>query len=165
MFNNSIYRDFSKYLEFIMCFVALQVSYITWGIMQELIMNSEYKPTPLNPSGKFPSATFCVFSNRFLAIFVSAFACIYFHGNVKSTAPLIAFTPCALSNTISSYSQYQALSFVSFNLQTLFKATKIIPVMIMGSMLKGTKYSFVEYLEASAITFGVGKQFKIALLT
>lgn len=123
--------------------------------MQELIMDSTYEATPNNPNGKFPSATFCVFSNRFLAIIVAAIVCRIQHGTVQSSAPLWYFTPCALSNTISSWSQYQALSFVSFSLQTLFKATKVIPVMVMGRLLKGTQYAAVEYLEAILITGGV----------
>lgn len=141
--------------EFLLCAAALQVSYLVWGIMQELIMDTKFNPTPKTPSGMFPSATFCVFSNRFLAIIVAAIMCTCLHGTVNSAAPLLQFTPCALSNTISSYSQYQALSFVSFSLQTLFKATKVIPVMIMGTVLKGTTYSVVEYIEALAITVGV----------
>ena len=116
--------------------------FTVWGIMQELIMDSTYEPTPNIPNGKFPSATFCVFSNRFLAIIVAAIVCRIQHGTVQSSAPLWYFTPCALSNTISSWSQYQALSFVSFSLQTLFKATKVIPVMIMGRLLKGTSCSY-----------------------
>ena len=145
----------STIIEFTLCFAGLQVSYLIWGIMQESIMGSTYDPTPLNPSGKFPSATFCVFSNRFLAIIVAAIVCKFQHGTLQSSAPLWYFTPCALSNTLSSWGQYQALSFVSFSLQTLFKATKVIPVMIMGRLLKGTNYSVVEYLEAILITGGV----------
>lgn len=142
-------------LEFAMCFGALQASYLLWGLMQELIMNTQYSPTPMNPSGMFPSATFCVFSNRFLAIIFAALCCWRVHGTVYSSAPLLAFTPCALSNTISSYSQYQALSFVSFSTQTLFKSTKVIPVMLMGKLLKGTNYHCIAYLEAIVITAGV----------
>jgi hypothetical protein len=61
--------------EFSCCFFGLQISYLIWGIMQELIMDTKFNPTPLNPSGMFPSATFCVFSNRFLAIIVAAVIC------------------------------------------------------------------------------------------
>jgi len=103
----------------------------------------------------FPSATFCVFSNRALAICFSALASWKFYGTVYSSAPLIKFTPCALSNTISSWAQYKALNFVTFSLQTLFKSTKVIPVMLMGTLLKDTRYSMVEYFEAIAITIGV----------
>jgi solute carrier family 35 (adenosine 3'-phospho 5'-phosphosulfate transporter), member B2 len=141
--------------EFSCCFFGLQISYLIWGIMQELIMDTKFNPTPLNPSGMFPSATFCVFSNRFLAIIVAAVICRIKYGTLKTSAPLIYFTPCAVSNTISSWGQYQALSFVSFSLQTLFKATKVIPVMIMGRIIKGSTYCTAEYVEAVLITGGV----------
>ena len=142
-------------LEFLFCFASLQGSYIVWGMMQELIMNTEFNPTPMTPSGHFPSATFCVFSNRFLAIFVSAVACYMRHGTTTSAAPLLSFTPAAISNTLSSWSQYQALDYVSFALQTIFKSTKIIPVMFMGTLLKGTVYTPIEYFEAIGITIGI----------
>jgi len=146
---------FSTAITFICCFAGLQISYLIWGVMQELIMDTKYDSTPMNPSGMFPSATFCVFSNRFLAIIVAAIVCTRVHGTVLSSAPLIAFTPCALSNTISSWGQYQALSFVSFSLQTLFKSTKVIPVMFMGYVIKGQQYTVIEYIEALCITSGV----------
>lgn len=149
------YFSYANISEFVACFFGLQISYLIWGIMQELIMDTKYLPTPLNPTGMFPSATFCVFSNRCLAIIVAAIICRVKHGTFQSSAPLLYFTPCAISNTISSWGQYQALSFVSFSLQTLFKATKVIPVMIMGRLLQGTKYGFAEYAEALLITSGV----------
>ena len=147
--------DNSTYVDFMLCFCGLQASYLVWGVMQEMIMNTKYDPSPLNPTGYFPSATFCVFSNRFLAIIVAACICYRMHGTVQSTAPFLAFTPCALSNTISSWSQYQALSFVSFSLQTLFKSTKVIPVMMMGKLLRNKSYVYAAYIEALAITVGV----------
>jgi solute carrier family 35 (adenosine 3'-phospho 5'-phosphosulfate transporter), member B2 len=146
----------SEILHFIAVVGALQCSYLIWGVMQETIMNSTFIPTPSSPSGKFPSATFCVFSNRVVAVIVAWIACKRVHGTVKSQSPFLNFTPCSLSNTISSWAQYQALVYVPFSLQTLFKSTKVIPVMIMGTFLKGTKYSYIEYIEASMITLGVG---------
>ena len=84
--------------------------------MQELIMTTEFTPTEHVPSGKFPSAAFCVFSNRFLAVIVATIAVRIKHGAVvaNNVAPLWAFTPCALSNTLSSWSQYASLKYVSF---------------------------------------------------
>jgi len=137
------------------CFIGLQVSYITWGIMQEKIMTTKMHATPLVPDGMFPSATFCVFSNRFLAIIVAAAVCKHLYGTLDMPAPLWYFTPCALSNTASSWSQYAALKYVSFPMQTLFKSAKVIPVMLMGKVLNGKSYSWVEYGEALAITSGV----------
>lgn len=124
--------------------------------MQELIMTTEFSPTERVPSGKFPSAAFCVFSNRFLAVIVAIIAVRIKHGAVfaNNTAPLWAFTPCALSNTMSSWSQYASLKYVSFPVQTVFKSSKIIPVMMMGKFLKGTNYPIGQYIEALLITTG-----------
>lgn len=139
----------------IYCFFGLQISYITWGMMQELIMTTKFAPTELSPDGMFPSASFCVFSNRCLAIIVALCVCWYKHGTIKCSAPIYAFLPCALSNTCSSTAQYAALNYVSFPMQNLFKSTKVIPVMGMGILLKGTSYKAIEYIEAFVITLGV----------
>jgi len=125
--------------------------------MQELIMTTTFEPTPGAPDGRFPSAAFCVFSNRFLAIIVAVIAVRVRRGAVfaNNVAPLVAFAPCALSNTMSSWSQYASLRYVSFPVQTVFKSSKIIPVMMMGKLLKGTSYPLGKYVEAFFITVGV----------
>jgi solute carrier family 35 (adenosine 3'-phospho 5'-phosphosulfate transporter), member B2 len=148
---------FKAAFKFTVFFVGLQCSYLTWGYMQELIMTTKFNPTPRVPSGKFPSAAFCVFSNRFLAVIVALITVRIRHGAFFSNnkAPLWAFTPCALSNTLSSWSQYASLKYVSFPVQTVFKSSKIIPVMVMGKCLKGTSYPYSQYVEALLITLGV----------
>lgn len=149
---------FKQAFKLFMAFCGLQISYLTWGYMQELIMTTVFEnPTPHAPDGKFPSAAFCVFSNRFLAVIVALIAVKTKHGAFFSNnvAPLLAFTPCALSNTISSWSQYASLKYVSFPVQTVFKSSKIIPVMCMGKVLKGTSYPWSQYGEAFLITVGV----------
>lgn len=154
---NSNPEFFFQALKFLLCFCGLQASYLTWGYMQELIMTTEFKSTEHVPDGKFPSAAFCVFSNRFLAIIVAMIAVKLRHGAVFSnnSAPLLSFAPCAFSNTMSSWSQYASLKYVSFPVQTVFKSSKVIPVMLMGKVLKGTKYSTQKYCEALMITIGV----------
>jgi len=144
-------------MKFCFCFCGLLISYLTWGYMQELIMTTTFEATNHAPDGRFPSAGFCVFSNRFLAIIVAIISVKLRHGSVYDTciAPLYAFAPCALSNTLSSTSQYASLKYVSFPVQTVFKSSKIIPVMIMGKILKGTSYPVSQYFEAAMITVGV----------
>lgn len=132
-------------------------SYLLWGYMQELIMTSTFNPTDRVPDGKFPSAAFCVFSNRLLAILVAMVMVKIRHGAIfaNNKAPLIAFCPPAFSNTMSSWSQYRALKYVSFPEQTVFKSSKIIAVMLMGKYLQGKSYPLTQYAEAFLITVGV----------
>lgn len=131
------------------CFFGLQVSYLTWGYVQEKVMTTDYA------TGRFPSATFCVFSNRVLAIVVSFALILYRHGTPAIPAPLWTFAPCSLSNSLSSYGQYQSLRYVSFPLQTLSKSTKVIPVMLMGKLLNKKVYPWIDYVEAAVISLGV----------
>jgi adenosine 3'-phospho 5'-phosphosulfate transporter B2 len=163
-FNSLFYRWFSSNPEFFksaiklaFCFCGLQLSYLTWGYMQELIMTTTFTPTVRVLDGKFPSAAFAVFSNRFLAVIVASIAVKLKHGSVfgNNVAPLWAFTPCALSNTVSSWSQYASLKYVSFPVQTVFKSSKIIPVMMMGKLLNEKSYPYSKYGEAVLITIGV----------
>ena len=120
-------------------------------------MTSQFNPTTRVPDGKFPSAAFCVFSNRLLAVLVAMAMVKYRHGAVfaNNTAPLLAFCPPALSNTLSSWSQYAALKYVSFPEQTVFKSSKIIAVMLMGKVLQQKTYPWSQYGEALLITVGV----------
>jgi len=132
------------------CAIGLQVSYLTWGMLQERVMTSVYE------SGeKFPSANFCVFSNRVMAIMLGAVLMFWDQRDFKLAAPLYMFAPAALSNTLSSYGQYEALHYVSFPLQTLSKSFKVLPVMAMGKVLNGRAYPWVEYGEAVVISIGV----------
>lgn len=155
--SNNVSDMYQQAGKLLFCFAGLQASYLTWACMQELIMTTVFEPTERVPTGKFPSAAFCVFSNRFLAVIVGAIACKLKHGAcyANNQAALISFAPCAMSNTLSSWSQYASLKYVAFPVQTVFKSSKIIPVMMMGKFLKGTSYPLGQYLEAFLITIGV----------
>ena len=142
---------------FAVCFIGLQISYLTWGFCQESLMTTVFTATPSVPSGLFPSAAFAMFCNRVLAVTIAAFVVKKKHGSLTSpnSAPLLSFAPCAMSNTFSSWAQYTALKYVTFPVQTLFKSSKIIPVMLMGMVLQKKTYRKRDYLDAGLITLGV----------
>jgi len=135
--------------EFSVCFLGLQSSYLMWGYMQEKVMTTEYT------TGMFPSATFAVFSNRVFAICLGLALSVHKHRTLRLPAPFNTFAPSSISNSLSSYGQYQALHFVSFQLQTLSKSTKVVPVMLMGKCLNKATYPWIEYFEAVAIAVGI----------
>ena len=137
--------------------MGLQLSYLTWGIVQERVMTKEYLP------GRFKSSTFLVFNNRLLALFLSLGIVAYKRlvasksdNEPLKEAPLIQYAPSSLSNSISSWAQYEALKFVSFPTQVLSKSCKILPVMLVGVLVNKTTYPLIEYLDATLITIGVG---------
>jgi len=129
-----IYMSTNKKLKLLFCFVGLQLSYILWGVVQENLMTQQYQ------NGSFKSSAFCVFGNRFLALFISLAIVIVrkWHSTATtsaiptgSEAPYYQYLPSSLSNSISSWAQYEALKYVSFPTQVLSKSCKIIPVMLV----------------------------------
>ncbi len=120
---------FWRYMKLVFCFCGLQVSYVLWGLVQENLMTQEYS------AGKFKSSSFCVFGNRFLALLIAlgivGFKRLTAHTPMKE-APFYYYAPASLSNTLSSWAQYEALKYLSFPTQTLSKSCKIIPVMLVS---------------------------------
>lgn len=143
----------TRNLKILFCFVGLQVSYVTWGIVQEQLMTQEYA------QGKFTSSGFCVFMNRFLALFLALGIVLYRQSTTAKKAikeaPFYYYAPSSLSNSLSSWAQYEALKFISFPVQVLSKSCKIIPVMLVGILVNRKSYPMMEYVEAVLITMGV----------
>uniref|UniRef100_A0A3Q3F1J8 Adenosine 3'-phospho 5'-phosphosulfate transporter 1 n=1 Tax=Labrus bergylta TaxID=56723 RepID=A0A3Q3F1J8_9LABR len=130
-------------------------SYLTWGVLQERVMTRSYgAETPEEQGEKFKDSQFLVFMNRILALTVSGLWCLMFkqpsHG-----APMYKYSFASLSNIMSSWCQYEALKYISFPTQVLAKASKVIPVMLMGKIVSHKSYEYWEYLTAVLISVGV----------
>lgn len=141
-------------LKMAFCFFGLQFSYVLWGLFQERLMTKEYN------LGKFKSSTFCVFGNRVLALIIAAAVVLFKRfnlpkGAVVKDAPYHVYAPFSISNSVSSWAQYEALKFISFPTQVLAKSCKIIFVMMVGICVNRKSYALVEYLDALLITAGV----------
>ncbi|XP_018019809.1 adenosine 3'-phospho 5'-phosphosulfate transporter 1 [Hyalella azteca] len=141
-------------LNLVFCVIGLQVSYLTWGILQEKIMTKEYIGLDLHETGSFKESQFLVFVNRILA-FLLAGAYLLVSKQPRHTAPLYKYSYCSFSNIMSSWCQYEALKYVSFPTQVLAKASKIIPVMLMGKLVSGKSYEYYEYAVALLISTGM----------
>ncbi|XP_015585237.1 adenosine 3'-phospho 5'-phosphosulfate transporter 1 [Cephus cinctus] len=135
------------------CFFGLQISYLTWGYLQEKIMTQEYVDADGNKA-HFQNSQFLVFINRILAFLMSGLY-LLIRRQPRHTTPLYKYVFCSLSNIMSSWCQYEALKYVSFPTQVLAKASKIIPVMIMGKIISRTTYEYYEYVTAVLISIGM----------
>ncbi|XP_012275577.1 adenosine 3'-phospho 5'-phosphosulfate transporter 1 [Orussus abietinus] len=137
----------------IYCFLGLQFSYLTWGYLQEKVMTQEYTDAMGNKT-HFQDSQFLVFVNRILAFLMSGLYLLV-QRQPRHTTPLYKYAFCSLSNIMSSWCQYEALKYVSFPTQVLAKASKIIPVMIMGRIVSRTTYEYYEYVTAVLISIGM----------
>ncbi|XP_077366863.1 adenosine 3'-phospho 5'-phosphosulfate transporter 1 [Festucalex cinctus] len=137
------------------CAAGLQASYLTWGVLQERVMTRSYgASTPEEGGERFKDSQFLVFMNRILALSVSGLWCLLFKQPRHST-PMYKYSFASLSNIMSSWCQYEALKYISFPTQVLAKASKVIPVMLMGKIVSQKSYEYWEYLTAALISLGV----------
>lgn len=136
------------------CFFGLQGAYLTWGLLQERIMTFEYGATATAKGEYFKNSQFLVFINRILA-FIIGIVVLFMKTQPPHTAPLYKYSYSSFSNVMSSWFQYEALKFVSFPTQVLAKASKVIPVMLMGKIVSRRTYEYHEYLTALMISVGV----------
>ncbi|XP_056337436.1 adenosine 3'-phospho 5'-phosphosulfate transporter 1 [Danio aesculapii] len=103
----------------IFCAAGLQVSYLTWGVLQERVMTRSYGASEAEGSGeRFRDSQFLVFMNRILALTVSGLWCVLFK-QPRHGAPMYKYSFASLSNILSSWCQYEALKFISFPTQVL----------------------------------------------
>ncbi|XP_049845760.1 adenosine 3'-phospho 5'-phosphosulfate transporter 1 isoform X1 [Schistocerca gregaria] len=137
----------------VFCFMGLQTTYLTWGILQEKVMTQEYEASD-GTKGHFTDSQFLVFVNRILAFLLSG-TYILTTNQTRHAAPMYKYVYCSFSNIMSSWCQYEALKYVSFPTQVLAKASKIIPVMIMGKIVSRAKYEYYEYVTAFLISLGM----------
>ena len=104
---------------------------------------------------KFTNSQFLVFVNRILALAVAG-VYISVRQQPKQRVPFYKYSYSSISNTLSSWCQYEALKFVSFPTQVLAKASKVIPVMLMGKVVSNRTYPWHEYITAGILSLGVG---------
>ncbi|XP_066533133.1 adenosine 3'-phospho 5'-phosphosulfate transporter 1 [Hoplias malabaricus] len=139
----------------IFCAAGLQASYLTWGVLQERVMTRSYGGSETEGGGeRFRDSQFLVFMNRILALTVSGLCCVLFK-QPRHAAPMYKYSFASLSNILSSWCQYEALKYISFPTQVLAKASKVIPVMLMGKLVSHKSYEYWEYFTAVLISVGV----------
>lgn len=117
--------------------------------MQERIMTQTYD------EDRFKDSQFLVFVNRILA-FIVAGIYVTVAPQPRHRAPFYKYSYSSISNTLSSWCQYEALKFVSFPTQVLAKASKVIPVMLMGKVVSNKTYPWHDYFTAVLLSLGVG---------
>lgn len=83
-----------------------------------------------------------VFTNRLWTLMMSGVLMLYIKPQFSKSTVIYEYSFPAISNMLSSWCQYEALKFVTFPAQTIFKSFKLVPVMVMGKMLgnKDCKY-------------------------
>ena len=75
--------------------------------------------------------------------------------NTDAWPPFYLFSFSSISNSLSSFCQYEALKYLSFPFHVVFKSSKLIPVMVMGYVINRKVYKRIEYIASVCISFGI----------
>jgi len=129
------------------CCCGLLSCFLVWGVLQERMLTKPYS------GDYFTSSYGLVFLNRLGGFLISG-AMLYVSNPPSTRAIAYRFAFPSVSNMLSSWCQYEALKYVSFPTQMLFKCFKLFPIMLMGKLLGNKNYEAYDY--AVAITIGVG---------
>eukprot|EP00747_Dinoflagellata_sp_TGD_P182604 gnl/TRDRNA2_/TRDRNA2_36912_c0_seq1.p1 gnl/TRDRNA2_/TRDRNA2_36912_c0~~gnl/TRDRNA2_/TRDRNA2_36912_c0_seq1.p1 ORF type:complete len:500 (+),score=53.86 gnl/TRDRNA2_/TRDRNA2_36912_c0_seq1:42-1541(+) len=140
-----------SHLDSLACFLGIVICFCSYGIAQEYIMTEGYG----DERERFPSVPFLILTNRIVTLLISTVTIVM----RKEKAP--PFLACALAvfpgatNLTSSRCQFEALLYVSFPTQLVFKSAKLVPTMCMNTLLNKSTYSLKDYFNAAFITGGV----------
>jgi len=130
------------------CAAGLIITFGIWSIVQERMLTQTY-------DGVFFEYSYgLVFMNRLGGLFLSWYLMYHFKVEWVNT-PLWEYSFPSVANMLSSWSQYEALKYVSFPTQMLAKAFKVVPVMLMGKFLHNKSYESYEYTSAVLVGFGL----------
>mmetsp|Transcript_10491 Transcript_10491/g.27898 ORF Transcript_10491/g.27898 Transcript_10491/m.27898 type:complete len:378 (+) Transcript_10491:75-1208(+) len=140
------------------CAAAIIGSLMLYGVLQERIMTRPYGPDGEagGEGERFTNSLFLVMNNRLAAAVVAA-ALLLARGDLaqlRNTAPLYKYALVSLSNVAATSCQYEALKWVTFPTQTLFKCGKMVPVMLWGGIISGKSYGVIDYAVAATVAFG-----------
>ncbi|WKY08915.1 hypothetical protein Q1695_001804 [Nippostrongylus brasiliensis] len=136
-------------------FSGIQCTLVMMGFLQERIITRGYVTFQSGEMSRFGDAQFLVFCNRVVAIFVCAVVLFMsWRRQPPHAQPLYVHSFTSISNTMSTWCQYEALKYVSFPTQTICKTSKVVVTMLMGLVLRGQRYTWQEWLCGGAV--GVG---------
>uniref|UniRef100_A0A7E4V795 Adenosine 3'-phospho 5'-phosphosulfate transporter 1 n=1 Tax=Panagrellus redivivus TaxID=6233 RepID=A0A7E4V795_PANRE len=141
----------------ILCFGLIQCFFVPMGFFQEHIMTQLYPR--FDDSGvedKFHDTEFLLLLNRLVALVICVLLLFYDYKNQPAhVPPLYKHSFGSMSNTLSSLCQYEAMKYMSFPALTVGKASKLIPTMIMGKIVRNKTYTTKDYIVASMLVTGV----------
>jgi solute carrier family 35 (UDP-galactose transporter), member B1 len=72
-------------------------------------------------------------------------------GSTQVPAPVLSYWKAGLTNSIGPACGLHALKYISYPAQVLAKSSKMIPVMVMGTLLHGKQYSVLDYTCCSLV--------------
>lgn len=141
-------EHFARTVRGIFLSVGIFLSLVTYAYCQERIMTRPFLVS--SSEAMFANTLFLVLVNRTFAVCAAAVVIVSTSGvaGLAPQAPLEKFPVVSVANLVATMCQYEALKWITLATQTLFKCSKLIPMMVLSTVLSRRKYSYVDYASA-----------------
>lgn len=142
------------------CVLGIYASFLIWGWLQERLTKTPYAVT-VDGELKEEKFKFITFLNLVQYSFAGASAAVLIASGVVDTNRNVgselhaAMIPIAITNSLGSQLGYASLNYISFPLHILAKSCKLVPVMAMGFLVNGQRYTAGEIGSVLGITIGL----------
>jgi len=142
--------EYENAIDLTACFAGIIICFCSYGVAQEFIITQPYQPG----NDSFPSVPFLILCNRIFIVAVAICLLLAKGEGIMWKPTFLAVLPGA-SSMASSWCQYECLHYVTFPTQVVFKSAKIVPTMVINTMVNFVVQPLSDYLQAIVITICV----------
>ncbi|CAL9059253.1 unnamed protein product [Musa banksii] len=140
---------FDRVLLLAFCVVGIWSAYIYQGVLQETASTKLF-----GPDGKrFEHLSFLNLAQNAVCFLWSLITIKLWSRNSSGVAPLWSYWSPNISNPIGPSMGIEALKYISYPAQVMFLG--LLPVMLMGTLVYGIKYTIPEYICTFLVAGGV----------
>ncbi|XP_047959430.1 UDP-galactose/UDP-glucose transporter 3 [Salvia hispanica] len=133
------------------CVAGIWAAYIYQGVLQETVSTKRFGPD----KKRFEHLAFLNLAQSVVCLIWSFIMKRLWSNGGDAGAPWWSYWSAGITNTIGPAMGIEALKYISYPAQVLAKSSKMIPVMLMGTLVYGIKYTIPEYICTLLVAGGV----------
>ncbi|XP_057810877.1 UDP-galactose/UDP-glucose transporter 3-like [Salvia miltiorrhiza] len=133
------------------CVAGIWAAYIYQGVLQETVSTKRFGPD----KKRFEHLAFLNLAQSVVCLIWSFLMKWLWSNGGDAGAPWWSYWSAGITNTIGPGMGIEALKYISYPAQVLAKSSKMIPVMLMGTLVYGIKYTIPEYVCTLLVAGGV----------
>ncbi|KAG6601416.1 UDP-galactose/UDP-glucose transporter 3, partial [Cucurbita argyrosperma subsp. sororia] len=133
------------------CVAGIWSAYIYQGVLQETLSTKRFG----SDGKRFEHLSFLNLAQNVVCLIWSYIMIKLWSSRITGGAPWWTYWSAGITNTIGPAMGIEALKYISYPAQVLAKSSKMIPVMLMGTLVYGIKYTFPEYMCTFLVAGGV----------
>ncbi|KAJ7516000.1 hypothetical protein O6H91_22G038500 [Diphasiastrum complanatum] len=144
-------KKFGQVMVLSVCVAGIWAAYVTQGVAQETLSTKRFGPD----GERFQHLAFLNLAQSLMCFMWSFIMLNLLSPKRTSQAPLWSYWSASVTNSIGPACGIEALKYISYPAQVLAKSSKMIPVMLMGTIIYGVRYTVPEYICTFLVAGGI----------